>query len=115
MEGFSGLGVVPADLSVLHGEAQVPEGLGVAGIAQGALYVVYLEDAGDVLVALPVEMLHQELSTAVVVGQHRRDVGQLGVGAVDEDQADPPLDQLLVQVQVGVGQGRLAPLHQDPV
>ncbi len=64
---------------------------------------------------LLVEISHQHPAAAVVVGQDGGDGGQLWISAVDEDQAHPPIDQLLIQVQIGVGQGGLAPLHQYAV
>ena len=114
-QGLLGLRAVPEDLLVLEGEAQGAQGVGIAGVALVALDVVVFEDARDALVALLVEIVHQHPAACGVVVQHREAVGELGVVAVHKDQGDPPVDQPAVQVQVGVGQAGLGPLHQHPV
>jgi hypothetical protein len=62
-----------------------------------------------------VQIIHQHPPAAIVVRQNRRGAGELRIGAVDEHQPDALVDQFLIQVQIGIGQGRLASLDQNAV
>ena len=109
-QGHPLVGVEPEHTFLLKGDFSVPQGVHHAGIAQDPLPVVHFEDAADVGMALLQQMLGRQIPAAfVVITDHRGT--QLRVAAVQEHHGNPGIPQLPVQIQIGIGQGRLGALH----
>ena len=94
-------------------QPRIPDGRNTPVVALGPLQVVAFEDTRDLPVALGQQMSGQKIPAGVVIV---RDTGhgiQLGTGAVEKEHGRAAAQQLLVELQVGVGQGGFAAFHPN--
>ena len=78
-----------------------------------SLDVVAFEYPGDPRVPPGNEMPRQHISAAEVVIRYAHRAVQFAVAAVEEDHRDIGPSQLVIEVQVGIGEGCLGPLHNE--
>ena len=110
-----GFGIVPEHTLILQRQAQIPKCVGVSGIALQSLQVVIFKNAGNGTVPLFIQVLHQLAAAVVVVVQHGQTAGELRIDAVHKDHGHALINQLVVEVQVGIGQSGLGSLYQNAV
>ena len=106
------IGIIPENRFLPGKQIPLPQSLHHAGVAQGALPVVQLENTADPGVTLFQQMPGGQISAClVIVPQHRQ--AQLRIAAVNEDNGHSGGPELLIQIQIGIGQSGFGALNDE--